>query len=364
MIDNESLPTGDVQNQGSSEQELLDAVMRQSPIMDHVDEVPLPEEELSEENPVEPAEEEDDQDAEEVVSEEVEEEVEGTEEEAESGDDTSTEAEVFTAETLDLDAQVAVKIDGEEQNVSFADLIKGYTTEQSLSKKGRELGEARKALDEERNTALGEVTKLGQAATATLQGTEQALSKQYHELEASIEQARKDGDTFEMSELKDKREMIQKEYWTTRQRREGLMKAIEAQQTKVQEEAWNQQIKHFTETIPTIIPDFNDKVAADIRAFAIEEGINPVVLDQITDPAIVKFVDDYRRLKKGVNKGAIKRKAVPTKRVPAKKATPAKKKAQNKHNELRAKAFDPNASADTQMDFLKTLASNSLNNIK
>ena len=37
MIDNESLPVSDdVQDQGPSEQELLDAVMQNSPIMDEV----------------------------------------------------------------------------------------------------------------------------------------------------------------------------------------------------------------------------------------------------------------------------------------------------------------------------------------
>ena len=66
----------------------------------------------------------------------------------------------------------------------------------------------------------------------------------------------------------------------------------------------------FPYEIPNMIPDFDEKVAQDIRSFAIEEGINPDVLDQITDPVIVKFVDDYRRLKQGVKKGAAKRKAV------------------------------------------------------
>ena len=42
----------------------------------------------------------------------------------------------------------------EDTEVSFGDLVKGYSTEQSLSKKGRELGEARKALDAEKEEKL------------------------------------------------------------------------------------------------------------------------------------------------------------------------------------------------------------------
>ena len=53
MIDNESLPEkDDVQDQGPSEQELLDAVMASSQFT-QMEDVPLPVEEMSEEDPVE-----------------------------------------------------------------------------------------------------------------------------------------------------------------------------------------------------------------------------------------------------------------------------------------------------------------------
>ena len=51
MIDNESPPSGDVQDQGRTEQELLDAVMSSSPIMETVA-PPLPLEETREVDPV------------------------------------------------------------------------------------------------------------------------------------------------------------------------------------------------------------------------------------------------------------------------------------------------------------------------
>jgi len=101
--------------------------------------------ELDTEEPVE-----EDPETEEAETEEVEEEVETEEEEATDEDDASTqEAEVYTPDDLDLDAKVAIKIDGKETEVSFSDLIKGYSTEQHLSNEGRKLGEARKQLDEE-----------------------------------------------------------------------------------------------------------------------------------------------------------------------------------------------------------------------
>ena len=354
-----------VVNDGPTEQELLDAVMANSPIMDELN-IPLPEKEEPEVDPAE-SEVEEDPESEEVVSEE--EEVEETEEEEVEDEDGADEAPTQDAEAYSLDEldefKVMVKIDGEETAVDIHELVKGFATEQSLSKKGRELGEARKALDTERDEKLGQLQTIAEASASLLGSAEQDAAKEYHALEAKIEEARKEGDTFTVSELKDKRETVQKKYWDARQKREGLINAVEEQRNQVQAQQWEAQVKHFQEEIPNLIPDFNEDVAQNIRAFALEEGINPDVLDTIVDPVIVKFVDDYRRLKQGINKGAAKRKAVPTKRaVPTKKATPAKKKAEDKAKMIKARAFKEDASQEDQMDFLRQYASNSLNKMK
>ena len=360
MSTDNSTPTGDASNSGQSEQELLDAVMRSSPIMDEL-EVPLPTEEVLEDDPVE-SEEVEDPESEEVVSEDYDEEVEESEEEVAGEDDASTQPDIYTADDLDLDAMVAVKIDGQETEVSFGDLLKGYTTEQSLSKKGRELGEARKELEAERNEKLGELEAAAAASLQMLSGAENNLSKQYHDLEAQIAKARADGDTYEMNELKDKREQVQQNYWNARRRREGLLDNVGKQKQEFQAQQFNEQIQHFQEVIPSLIPDFDEKVANSIREFAIEEGIGEGLLDNVVDPKIVKFIDDYRRLKQGVSKGTAKRKAVPAKRaLPTKKAPPASKKKQDAAKMRKARAFKEGSSQDDQMDFLRDYASKSLN---
>ena len=153
---------------GQSEQDLLDAVMANSPIMDEVA-PPLPDEEETYDDPEESAEDP----AEEAVSEE-EEETEELEEEAEdedAGDEPATqESDVFTADDLDLDAKVSVKVDGEEMDVSFGDLLKGYQTDAHLSKKGRELSEAQKAAEAERAEKLAELDKMSEVSQVILQG--------------------------------------------------------------------------------------------------------------------------------------------------------------------------------------------------
>ena len=364
MIGNESLPaqTDDVQDQGPSEQELLDAVMRNSPIMEDAA-VPLPDEEIEVMDPEES--ETEDPDSEEAVSEE-EEEVEEDEEEIE-GEDAADEAateepEVYTSEDLDLDAKVKVKVDGEELDVSFGDLIKGYQTDAHLSKQGRELGEARKALDTEREEKLKEVEELTQATSAMLFQTEQHFGRAYQDIEKEIQKARDEGDTYNLPELKDKREQIQQSYWNARRQREGLVEAVQKQQQEAAEAAWQEQINNFQQEIPNLIPDFDEKVANDIRQFAVDEGIDPDILDQITDPKIVKFVDDFRRLKQNVDKGTAKRRTIPSKKaIPTKKSKSPVKKQAAKQDMVKARAFREDASADDQMAFLRQHASKTLN---
>ena len=363
MSEQESLPAmDDVQSDGPTEQELLDAVMRNSPIMEEAA-VPLPEEEEQVLDPEESEEVEEPADEEAVSEEEEEVEEEVEDAEGEDGAEVPTqEPEVYSADDLDLEAKVVVKVDGEELEVSFGDLMKGYQTDAHLSKKGRELGEAQKALDEERGKKLEEVETIAAANNQMLSSIENSHAKRYHDLEKKIQEARDSGDTYELPELKDKREQAQQNYWRARKQREGLLENVTKQKQEYEAAQFQEQLNTFQEVIPTLISDFDEKVAGEIRDFAIENGISEGLLDSVVDPHVVKFIDDFRRLKQGVKKGVAKRKAVPAKKaLPTKKAPPAKKKAADKEKMVKARAFREDASPEDQMDFLRQHASKTLN---
>ena len=350
-------------NVGRTEEQLLADIVRNSDFVSN-DEESLPEEQVPELDP-EQSEEVETQESEEAVSEEVEEEVqpEGGEIPAEDAAQAATQSEIYTQEDLDLDAKVSVKIDGQETEVSFGDLIKGYSTEQSLSNKGRELGDARKKLEEEFQGKLGEIDTMSKASVAVLYSEEKAKADQYHELEKKITEARKDGDSYNLTELKDQREQAQKEYWEARNKRENLGKAVQEQQQKQMQESWQQSISHFNETIPTLIPGYNETRAKQIREFALAEGISEEVLNAVVDPGIVKFVDDYRQLKQGVDKGAVKRKQLPTKKAPLKKSRTVKQQKADAGQVLRSKVLSGKGNESDEKDFLKAMAERSLGNI-
>jgi hypothetical protein len=345
-----------------TEEQMLADIVRNSDFTEN--EESLPPEQVPELDTEETGE---DPDPEETETEEVEEEVETEDEETEAEDDgeepSTEEVDVYSQDELDLDAQVVVKIDGKDQSVSFSDLIKGYSTEQSLSNKGRELGDARKKLEEEFQGKVSELDTMSKASLAVLYSEEKAKADQYHELEKKITTARKDGDSYNLTELKDQREEAQKEYWQARNKREGLSKAVKEQTEKEAQKTWQESITHFQETIPKIIPGYDDSRAKQIREFALAEGISEEVLNTVVDPGIVKFVDDYRQLKQGVTKGAVKRKALPIKKAPVKKSKTVNQQKQDRSEVLRSKVLSGKADSSEEKDFLKAMAERSLGNI-
>ena len=350
---------------GRTEEQLLADIIQSSDFVPNEEES-LPVEQVPEVDP-DKSEQEDPKESDESVNEEVEEEA--STEEVESGDEDADEQSAtqdtttFTPEELDLDAKVSIKIDGQDTEVSFSDLIKGYSTEQSLSKKGRELGDARKNFEEDYNKKLEEVQSMSTASVAVLYKSEQEHAKEFHDLEKKIDEARKDGNSYDLTDLKDKREQKQKEYWRARRERESLQNTVTEKSNEQMQKAWNEQLKVFDETIPTLIPGFNETTAKDIRTFALKEGIDEKVLDTIIDPNIVKFVNDYRILKEGINKGSAKRKAAPVKKIPTRKSRPAQQKQIDAEQALRKRALSKDSSKEDQDAFLRGYAERSLSNM-
>ena len=206
-----------------------------------------------------------------------------------------------------------------------------------------------------------EVRSISEASTAILLGKEQSISKEYHSIEKQIEKAREEGDTYTVSELKDKRETTQKKYWDARKAREELQGSVLKQKQAAEAKVWEENLNHFNETIESHVPGFNNETASSIRDFAISEGLSASIVDTIVDPVIVKVLNDYRKLKNGVEKGKAKRKAVPAKKaVPVKRAKTVNQKKTDTANMKKARAFKDGASQEDQMAFLRDYAVKSL----
>jgi hypothetical protein len=297
-------------------------------------------------------------DDEEEIDEESEED---SDDEDASEEDATDEITVFEEDDVDWDIHVPVTIDGEQSLVSLAELRKGYATEQHLSKKGRELGEARKEIETEREQRLGELMSLTEAVNGMLASSEQELAQQYHNIDAEIVKAREEGNTYDLAELKDKREQAQQAYWEARNRREAVVTQTIEQKQAAEAQEWNQKVESFFTDIKEVIPGYDEKYAESLRGFGEEIGLSQDFMATVADVSIVKALDDYRKLKHGVKTGAKKRVKASIKKAPVKKAKPAQQRRQDADKMTKARAFRDGASQDEQMAFLRNYASKSLN---
>jgi hypothetical protein len=117
-------------------------------------------------------------------------------------------------------------------------------------------------------------------------------------------------------------------------------------------------LEHFQQEIPKLIPNFDEKTAKSIREFAIKEGISGELLEQIYDPVVVKFINDYRLLKTAKETGAAKRKTAPiVKSVPSKKGPTQAAVTKRNDANLRSKVLSGQGTSQDQTAFLASISS-------
>jgi hypothetical protein len=349
-------------NSNDSEVKSLDDILRNSPAANLLGlKESLPEEDEDVPNPDESSEEKEAQENDEESANDLDENEESkdSEEDKEVEDDESTQnADLPTEEDIDWEYQVPVTVDGKTEYVTLEEIRKGYSTDKHLSQKGRELGELKKQLETERTEKLQEIVTLGQVIHEELTAVETNLASQYHKLKSDIDKAREEGDTYTARELKEQLEATQEKYWTARNKREEQTKAviekIQIQQTEQQQAL----LKEYESKITDLIPDYSEKVAKSVREFAIKEGVPEALLDNIYSPEVVRFINDYRKLKTAKDTGEAKRKTVPvTKSIPSKKGTPQSQKEREQTSTSRQKVLSGQGSKQDELDFLKRISS-------
>lgn len=346
-----------------SQAKSLDDILRKSPMAEKLGlgEESLPEEDdSSDPTPDDSSEdevpEENDEESDDVDEEENEED--DSEEDADEDDKSTQDADMPSEEDIDWEYRIPIKVDGKIEYVTLEEVRKGYSTDQHLSQKGRELGELKKQIEVERTEKLNELVQLGASLHDTLTSEETKLASEYHRINAELQKARDDGDTYTARELRDQLEDAQGKYWEVRNQRENQVKQVAEKLRQEQAQVQQQLLTKFQEDISTFIPDFNEKTAKDIREFALDAGLPEELLNQIYDARVVKVLDDYRKLKTAKDKGAEKRKqAVTKKSIPVKKGKSIDEVKAGKTKTTRAKVLTGEGSERDQLDFLRNISS-------
>ncbi|MEO1943701.1 MAG: hypothetical protein ABGY11_05325 [Candidatus Thioglobus sp.] len=275
-----------------------------------------------------------DEDAEEVDEVEEDNEEEEAEDEDESTDatqdDDADDSEEGDEGEIDMDFAVPVKIDGEESNVTMDELITNYQTKQHQSKKGDELAKQAKELD----AYKADAQVFAQINARLLQDQDDKDKRILSNLEKKVDEAYAEDD-YDASKLERQLNKATQEYGQRKANRDSM---LENMGRKVQEEQvgkFNKQVEAFHTAIPEYVPDWSNDVAQANREFALKGGLPEYLVDSMVDPAVVAFVDKFRRLAETTSKGAVKRKKAPVKRVATKKPISKTTKKSNRVDQSR-----------------------------
>ena len=256
------------------------------------------------------------------------------EEEEDESEDATQESESDELDNeIDMDFKVPVKIDGTESEVTMEELVANYQTKQSQSKKGDELAEQAKVLEQTREQA-----EIYARVNAELLQREDAKDQSVlKHLQDQVDKAFEEDD-YQASKLNNKLGKAKEEYSTRKASRNNLLQGMSQQLGQQAQEQFGKQVEHFNQVVPELIPDWSEDVAMSNRKFALSIGLDERMVDSIVDPMMIKAIDGYRRLSENSSKGTAKRKQTPVKRVPTKKPVAAKTKKSNRVDAARKNA--------------------------
>ena len=216
--------------------------------------------------------------------------LEASDEESEEEEEDSEESEVeeeIVEEEDDTPGLYTVKINGEEQEVTEEELLKGYSRQQDYTRKTQELSEYRRQLDEAGQYYQQEVAKTQEARQQYIRSLSDAAQlnlaslKEYQNID------------WERLKAEDKEEYLTKrdEFREAQANIQQLQQA-QAQENEYQAQEHQQQFNHwaqeeYTKLVKLIpawgVPEQQKAIAADLRTFANSKGFNDEEVKQLFD---------------------------------------------------------------------------------
>lgn len=203
--------------------------------------------------------------------------------------------------SLDDDAVVKIKVDGEEIEASVKDLRRLYGQEAALTKKSQAV-----------SAKLKEAEETGAKYVAAL-GNMLQRAKERAEPYAKIDWlvASKNLSDEELVALRSEAQKVYDDVNFFSQELDGFMQQAQAQRQAMLVE----QAKEAVQVLKRDIPGWNEKVYDDIRNFAITSGLDREVVNNLVDPAAIKMLHMAMLYNKGKQAVTTKKNKTPKKLV-------------------------------------------------
>lgn len=292
----------------------------EDPIEEHDDQADG-EEELTDEAQEEP---EDDEDEDDDSDEDESEDDDPDDEDEDEDDDDEDDGK---ASEIDPNTKVRVKIDGEEQEVTFDELKAGYSRTQDYTRKTQEVAQQRQAVEQEKDQVLQQQQQWSQLLSTFQQRLQATLSGRS---EAEW-QALKQQDEISYYEERDRERTIQERIQAAQTEQQRV--AQESQQR--QQQQLQQQAQAEQERLLEVIEDWKDpevkaKDISTINEYAMKvAGFQPQELQGIIDHRAIRVLRDaakYQELMKAKEAPATKPKKSKVRTKTLKPGTPSNQK--------------------------------------
>jgi len=220
----------------------------------------------------------------ESLEEESEEESEESEEVEEDDEEESEESDEEEGEEPDL---YAVKVDGEEIEVTFDELLKGYSRQSDYTKKTQELSEGRKEIEEAKSTYNSALTQMQQERQHYVNQLNQILQNSSNNLQEYDKinwDTLKEEDPIEYVKLKEDYRDGKEKMQALNQQRQMAMQQQNAEAQKVQQEAVQVERSKMVEALPEWgDPDKQKELATDVKSYALTQGFSEEELNSLID---------------------------------------------------------------------------------
>ena len=206
------------------------------------------------------------------------------ESEEESEEDEAEESDEEEGEESDL---YAVKVDGEEVEVTFDELLKGYSRQSDYTKKTQELSQGRKEIEEAKstyNSALAQMQQERQHYVTQLNQILQNSSNNLQEYDKIDWNTLKEDDPIEYVKLREDYRDGKEKMQALDQQRQMAMQQQNAEAQKVQQEAVQAERYKMVEALPEWgDPDKQKELATDVKSYALTQGFSEEELNSLID---------------------------------------------------------------------------------
>jgi len=228
--------------------------------------------------------------------------------EVEEEDDTTEYEDSEEVEELTDDTLIDITVDGETQQASIKDLKRLWGQEASLTRKSQEVATKRKEADEQ----------LGKTSAVLQRMLQQAEERYKPYAEVDMLLASKSMDDADFAQLRKEAQTAADDLKFLQEEADGFFQELQQQQTAQLRQAAQEAVKVLEQDIP----DWNDQLYDDIRAYAIAQGLPQSEVDNYVDPIVIKVLNKARLYDQAKQVTTTKKKRVAKKVLRSKKAPP------------------------------------------